>query len=172
MNNNTSCPGIYIGLGANLPRQQMTPVETLRAALDALADAGISPVQTSSFWRSPAWPDPAKPEYVNAVCRVVSDEAPGRLMQILLDIETRFGRVREARWDSRSLDLDLIDYRGEVRDEAPHLILPHPRALERAFVLLPLREIAPDWRDPVSGDVIETCVARLNAADRAATTKL
>ncbi|MDG2481791.1 MAG: 2-amino-4-hydroxy-6-hydroxymethyldihydropteridine diphosphokinase, partial [Alphaproteobacteria bacterium] len=72
------------------------------------------------------------------------------------------GRVRRERWEARVVDLDLLDYRGMVHD-GPAPVLPHPRVHERSFVLLPLRDLAPDWCDPVSGTTIETLIARLPA---------
>jgi 2-amino-4-hydroxy-6-hydroxymethyldihydropteridine diphosphokinase len=77
------------------------------------------------------------------------------LLALLHRVETRFGRTRRARNEPRTLDLDLLDYDGLVRSEAP--ILPHPRLAERAFVLLPLRDVAPAWRHPVSGRTLPTC---------------
>lgn len=172
MKSKYSSDAIYIGLGANLPSQGRSPAQTIVDAYSALEAAGIEVVRRSSLWRSPAWPDPGKPPYANAVAEIVSACPAEVLMPSLLQIESAYGRRREMRWDSRTLDLDLLDYRGEVIEQPPELILPHPRATQRAFVLLPLQEIAPDWCDPVSGMKIAQLIERLNPGDRAATLKL
>jgi 2-amino-4-hydroxy-6-hydroxymethyldihydropteridine diphosphokinase len=86
------------------------------------------------------------------------------LLQCLHAIEASFGRKREERNAPRTLDLDLIDFDGRIRDDAP--ILPHPRVAERGFVLVPLADIAPDWRHPVSGLSIRDLIDRLPAGSR------
>lgn len=167
-----SAGAIYIALGANLSNGPHTPRETLAAALDALSEAGVRPVARSSDWSSPAWPDPSDPPYVNAVARVESDLAPRALLDLLHRVEARFGRERSIRNAPRTLDLDLLDHQGRVERGVGGLELPHPRATQRAFVLLPLQEIAPDWRDPASGRPIADLVEALPRADRDAMSKL
>lgn len=164
--------GIYIALGANLPRGEITPRETLSQALDALDAAGVRVQARSSDWHSPAWPDPADPPYVNAVARVETGLAARPLLDLLHRIETDFGRTRAVRWASRSLDLDLVDYNGRAASDVDGLEIPHPRATQRAFVLMPLQEIAADWCEPGSGRHIADLIARLNPADLDAMRKL
>lgn len=140
---------ILLGLGANLPSRAGAPAQTLRAALCELARRGIVPVATSTFVISPAWPDPRDPSFVNAVAHVTTDCNPGEALGVLHAVEAEFGRVRGARNAPRTLDLDLLDYDGLVSEEPP--VLPHPRMTDRAFVLVPLAEIAPGWRHPRTG---------------------
>ena len=163
---------IYIALGANLPSEGRTPLETVEAALAILGEAGLPVLAASSAWSSPAWPDPSDPAYVNAVVRVRSDEEPRAILDTLHEIEAQFGRQRTVVNAPRPLDLDLIDHSGQCLTDAAGLEIPHPRACQRAFVLLPLQEIAPDWRDPVSGAAIADLVARLPVEDRDAMSKL
>jgi len=172
MRSDQNTASIYIGLGANLPFGEHSPRETQEAALAALEGEGVHIVSRSAFWTSPAWPDPSKPAYVNAVAEVATDLDPHALLRCLLAVEARFGRVREARWGARTLDLDLIDYAGRRIEDAPELCLPHPRTGQRAFVLLPLKEIAPGWIDPVTGQDIATLIAALPEDDRRVTQKL
>ena len=97
-----------------------------------------------------AWPDPADPPFLNAVALVDTDLGPEALLALLHEVETALGRVRTGRSNApRAVDLDLIAHGREVRSAA--LVLPHPRAADRLFVMGPLAEIAPDWRHPVSG---------------------
>ena len=163
---------IYIALGANLPSAGRSPAQTLALALDALEARGIGVVARSSDWHSPAWPDPAAPAYVNAVAEVATELSPRALLDQLHAIEAEFGRVRHIRWESRVLDLDLLDYRGCHFTDAGGMEVPHPRLADRAFVLLPLAEIAPLWRQPQTGRAIADMIAALPAADLSATRKL
>ena len=140
---------ILIALGSNLPAPPATtPLETLDAALAAMADRGIEVVAVSRWFASEPQPPSGQPAFVNGVVRADTGLEPPRLLAMLHEIEDRFGRVRGSPNDARTLDLDLIDYKGEVRGGRP--VLPHPRAHLRNFVLLPLADVAPDWRHPVS----------------------
>lgn len=141
---------IYIALGANLASFAGPPAATLRRALDVFPQRGVGVEVVSPFYRSSAWPKASDPAFVNAVARVRTKLTPGMLMRLLLQIETEFGRKRAIKWAPRTLDLDIVDYAGLVTDAA-HLMLPHPQAHERNFVLRPLADIAPGWRHPVTG---------------------
>ena len=144
---------IYIALGANLPSSAGAPEQTLRRVLDLLPTRAVAVEAVSPFYRSPAWPNPADPPFVNAVARVRTKLSPGDLMRILLQIETEFGRRRAIKNAPRTIDLDIVDYGGLVTDSA-HLMLPHPQMHERAFVLKPMADLAPDWRHPVTGQLV------------------
>jgi 2-amino-4-hydroxy-6-hydroxymethyldihydropteridine diphosphokinase len=134
---------IFVGLGANLGAAGAT----VRAALDALdALPGTRVVARSSLYRS-APVDADGPDYVNAVAELRSTLAPEALLAALQSIEARFGRQRPHRNAPRTLDLDLLAY-GERRLDTPTLVLPHPRAHQRAFVQVPLAEIAPELALP------------------------
>ena len=150
---------ILIALGANLPSPAGTPVETLTAALFLLAQRSITVEKRSGFYRSDAWPDPGDPPFTNAVASLRTSLDPAALLSELHGVESRFGRKRGAPNAPRALDLDIIDYDGRVESGPP--LLPHPRMQFRLFVLCPLREIAPDWRHPVSGLTVSQLVSAL-----------
>ena len=137
---------ILIALGANLPSNVGSPRTTLEYALRSLAQEGGEIVARSRFYRSSPVPKSDQPDYLNAVVAIKCDLDPPTLLGRLGTIETHFGRQRREPNAARSLDLDLIAYDNVIRDAAP--ILPHPRMHERAFVLLPLVEIAPNWVHP------------------------
>lgn len=154
---------ILLGLGANLPSATHgAPPATLAAAIDALAAEGAVVERRSPWYRSAPLPAADQPWYVNGVIAVRTRLAPAELLDLLHRTERRFGRERRTRNEPRVLDLDLLDYDGRV-ESGPSMALPHPRLHERAFVLLPLRDIAPGWRHPVSGKSVEALIAELPA---------
>lgn len=141
----------YVALGSNLgdPRQQ------LLHAMAALAELpGTRVLQRSALYRTPPWGVLRQPPFVNAVVEIDTALVPQELLQALLAIEQRAGRVRTERNGPRTLDLDLLHVEGTRMDQ-PQLTLPHPRMAERAFVLVPLNEIAPALCLPGLGRVAE-----------------
>lgn len=120
----------------------------------------------SSWWRSAAWPDPADPPFLNGVVIVRTEHEPHALMVALGRIEEAFGRQRGAANAPRTLDLDLIAY-GRATGDLAGLILPHPRAADRRFVMGPLAEIAPGWRHPAGGTAGGLAEAATVGADAA-----
>lgn len=155
----------FIALGTNLPFQGLAGPALLLAALESIAGAGVKAPKRSSFWSSPPWPPElaGQPSFVNAVAEVdPSDLDAPALFALLTQVEAQYGRERRERWAARTLDLDVVDFRGEI-SEASGLVLPHPRAHERAFVLAPLAEIAPEWRHPVLCLSAAECLARLGS---------
>ena len=123
------------------------------AALKQLADTRVE--ACSSLYRTAPVGLQAQPDFINAVCRVHTRVAPADLMQRLLDIEKKHGRVRAGdKGGPRSLDLDLLIY-GDELIQSEQLIVPHPRLHERAFVLYPLFELDPEMRIPERGPVRE-----------------
>ena len=153
-------PQIFIALGANIPSRAGAPEATLRAALAALQERGVQIRALSTFHQTEAWPDPADPPFFNAVAGIETDLQPIALLGLLHEVETAFGRKRSAANAPRSLDLDLIDYRGRVETGAVNL--PHPRMADRRFVLAPLAEVAPGWRHPAMGLTVEALLQALS----------
>ena len=150
---------VIVALGGNLAWDGRPVQAVLEAALDALSQAGLPVVKRSRWWRSAAWPDPSEPGYLNGVALVETSQTPTEAMRTLLNVEEQFGRRRSEPNAPRTLDLDLIAFGRQVLDE-PGLVLPHPRAAERRFVMGPLAEIAPAWRHPTLGDTAEALAAK------------
>ena len=141
---------ILVALGVNLPSPvHGGPLETLEAALQALDAAGLRVAARSAWYETAPVPLSDQPWYVNGAARVESVLDPAELLKQLHEIETAFGRVRSTPNAPRVLDLDLLAHGVVVSTGWP--VLPHPRLHERAFVLQPLMDVAPDWRHPVLG---------------------
>jgi 2-amino-4-hydroxy-6-hydroxymethyldihydropteridine diphosphokinase len=157
---------IVIAFGANLESEVGPPAKTISAAMAALSINCVRTVVRSPYYLTPAWPDASDPPFVNAVAQIETELSPDLLMARLHQIESAFGRTRNAKNAPRTLDLDLIDYDAKVEIGPP--VLPHPRMAERAFVLIPLADIAPNWRHPVSGLSVGELIAALPPDVRAA----
>ncbi len=155
---------IIIGIGANLSHPDYgLPRRTCGAALSRLTDMGVQIVHCSPWYESaPVLSEPreGQPWYVNGVIAVHTELEPEALLDILLSIEAEFGRVRSVTNAPRTLDLDLVAYH-ERQVQNQKLIIPHPRLHQRAFVLIPLAQIAPDWCHPVSKQTVSCLLADL-----------
>lgn len=152
----------YIGLGANLGDPRRAVLDAF-AALDGLP--GCSVTARSALYRTPAWGPVSQPDYVNAVACLRTTLPPLDLLDALLRLERGAGRDRSAgpQWGPRTLDLDLLLYGDETID-VPGLHVPHPRLHERAFVIVPLCDIAPSLGIPGRGEVA-TLRAAMETAD-------
>ncbi|MBN8552700.1 MAG: 2-amino-4-hydroxy-6-hydroxymethyldihydropteridine diphosphokinase [Caulobacterales bacterium] len=159
MNGSEWDQAVVIALGSNLKGPFASTRDLLEAALGRFAGEGLAIIHRSSWWRSDAWPDPSAPPFLNGVVIVETELGPRETLSALHRIEAAFGRDRHTPNAPRTLDLDLIAY-GREAGMFDGLVLPHPRAAERRFVMGPLAEIAPDWRCPVTGERAEAKSAR------------
>lgn len=145
-----------IGLGSNLGDSR----SILAGAIDRLrSSAQIELIDVSSWYRT-APIGPPQPDYLNGCATLQTSLEPLELLNVLHSIEAEFGRVRQEVWGARTLDLDLLLYDDLIID-LPTLQVPHPRMTERAFVLVPLAEIAPNAIEPKSGQSIATLCKQL-----------
>ncbi len=151
---------IFVALGSNLPGPFGPPEAALEEAKRELQRRGVAVVQSSRTWLTEPVPVSDQPLYRNAVIAVQTKLKPRALFALLKAIEKDFGRTSSEKNASRVLDLDLIAYNDEIVNE-DGLIVPHPRVHERAFVLLPLREIAEGWEHPVLKQPLEKLIERL-----------
>jgi 2-amino-4-hydroxy-6-hydroxymethyldihydropteridine diphosphokinase len=154
---------ILIGIGASLPgRDGATPLATCEAAVRALTELpGLCLTAISGWWESaPVPPMPGAPWFVNGVARLEGEPDPAVLLARLHAIEAAHHRARPFPNAPRTLDLDLLDCNGALIS-TPGLHIPHPRMAERAFVLLPLAEVAPEWHHPATGQGVQVLLAAL-----------
>jgi len=145
-----------IALGSNRRSRHGSPAETVRAAADALGAFCLSTIRAT-----PAL-GPAGRGFANAVAILESDRLPDELLDALKALERAFGRRAGRRWGPRVLDLDIILWSGGAWG-GPGAIIPHPEFRSRGFVLQPLAELVPGWRDPVTGATVRQLLARLTA---------
>ena len=182
---------VVIALGANLSLRDNGPKVTLEQSLTAMAAAGLMIRSASRFFATPCFPVGAGPDYVNAAVLIETDLTLQGVLKILHDIERDFGRARAQRWGMRTLDLDLVcwgdlvlpddaGYRhwmtlppeDQIKSAPDQLILPHPRLQDRAFVLVPMADVAPDWHHPVLNRTVAQMLADLPPDDVAGVTPL
>jgi 2-amino-4-hydroxy-6-hydroxymethyldihydropteridine diphosphokinase len=141
----------FLGLGSNLGDR----LENLQAAADALGrEPGLRVVASSRVWETAPVGGPLQPDYLNAVLRVETDGTARELLEAARRVESTLGRVRAERWGARTIDVDVLLY-GQERIEEPDLIVPHPRMIRRAFVVVPLLELDADPPMPVGGSLTE-----------------
>jgi len=186
-----NCSLALIAFGSNENSILGYPRETVQKAMKFVADMSVKPHNSSGLYTNPAFPKGAGPEFVNAAMAIHTNLSPAELLDELHQIEARALRTRSKRWGQRTLDLDLIgvgelvqpDYTtfarwrdlglSEQQVETPtELILPHPRMQDRAFVLVPLCDVAPDWRHPVSGKTVREMRDALPSNDLAEVVRL
>ena len=154
---------VYLSLGGNLG----DPAASMGAALRILdADPDTRVTSVSSLYRTPPWGKTDQPDFLNAAAELFTSHTPQGLLDLCLEAERRLKRVRGERWGPRIVDIDILAF-GQLTVRESELEIPHPRMLERAFVLVPLAEIAPDFS--IAG---KTLAGHLSRADTAGIEKL
>jgi len=150
----------YIGLGSNLKR----PKQQIEKALKSLSEANeITLLSVSSFYQSKPLLDMPGPNYLNVVCKIETELSVLDLLNFCQEIEDNQHRVREVKWGSRTIDLDILLYGDQVL-ATKRLTIPHPEMINRAFVLLPLFEIEPGLKLPLLGP-LKSLLERIKPSD-------
>ena len=159
----TSKTRLFVGLGANLtPTGFATPQAGCEAAMSMLDEIGVNVIRISCWYESAPVPPSDQPWYLNAVAEASTSFEAAETLAALHRVEAHFGRVRSVRNAARVLDLDLLDFGGQIHDQTD-LKLPHPRMHERAFVLVPLRDLVTAWTHPQTGQPLDVLIDRLPA---------
>ena len=161
---------ILLALGSNVSNDLLDSYDLVKKSISELCKKTIKKINISNFYQTPAFPIGAGPDFINCVISAYTELDSLALLEELHSIEAKFGRKRLKRWGQRTLDIDLLDYDfnikpnityvqewlnmplGQQLKQIPNqLILPHPRLQERAFVLIPMVDVAPDWMHPILG---------------------
>lgn len=173
-----------IAIGGNQPSSAGTSLDTLKSALDKFGNESLQIRKMSNWYQTPAFPADSGPDFVNAAVAIETRLSPDLALKALHRIEHELGRTRDDRWEPRVCDLDLISYNDIIAPDLetythwqsldfssqttltpPELILPHPRVQDRAFVLVPLKDVAPNWCHPVSKLSIQEMLSQLPQQD-------
>jgi 2-amino-4-hydroxy-6-hydroxymethyldihydropteridine diphosphokinase len=174
---------ILVGLGANCPGPWGSPAHTLRRALAEIERKGVAVEAVSPLYETKALGAARQPPYVNQVALIATRLPAPSLLRLLKEIERRSGRRGGRPWGARTLDLDIIDYKGLIvgrpkvlkgvpRGRVRPLVLPHPQLEHRPFVLKPLLDVAPDWRHPVTKTSAKELWRRVNKRGQGSVLKL
>jgi 2-amino-4-hydroxy-6-hydroxymethyldihydropteridine diphosphokinase len=174
---------ILVGLGANCPGPWGSPVHALRRALAEIERRGVAVEAISPLYETAALGAARQPPYVNQVALVATRLPAPSLLRLLKEVERRSGRRGGRPWGARTLDLDIIDYKGLIvgrpnplkgvpRERVRPLVLPHPQLENRPFVLKPLLDVAPDWRHPVTKTSAKELWRRVNKRGQGSVLKL
>ncbi len=175
---------VLLAFGGNVPFDSNSVAETVRNAIQDVATAGLEVTSISPLYHTPCFPKGVGPDFVNAAVCCQTSLSPDLTLKLLNKIEEEYGRKRVERWSSRTLDIDLlamddlilpnqVQFRDWLnlsseaqKSEVPQeLILPHPRMQDRAFVLVPLADVAPDWRHPVLGQSVVEMLGKLDRSE-------
>tara|TARA_B100000900_G_C20458450_1_gene666183 strand:- start:13 stop:585 length:573 start_codon:yes stop_codon:yes gene_type:complete len=167
-------------LGSNIGLGKILPVEIIERAIVELVKADINLMSVSRFYETPAYPEGSGPNFINCVVKAKANYSSQAILQRLHQIEEKFERERVSRWGARTLDLDLLAVEAQVLPSRKifqkwfdlplseqtkripsELVLPHPRIQDRAFVLLPLLDIAPNWTHPILNKTVAQLYAEL-----------
>ncbi|MDP7101789.1 MAG: 2-amino-4-hydroxy-6-hydroxymethyldihydropteridine diphosphokinase [Rhodospirillales bacterium] len=156
---------IFIGIGSNLKSETYgPPISNCEAAFELISQNRVDILRQSSWYETVPIPVSTQQNFVNGVVAVKTNLDSSQLLDVLLAIEIEMGRQRLEPNAARIIDLDLLSFNAKIID-SDRLTLPHPRLTERAFVVQPIAEIAPDWRHPISGLLITEILAGLTDQD-------
>ena len=160
---------IFLGLGSNLSSKFGDRFTNINLAISFLEGYGIKVIKKSNFYETPSYPNKENPKFINVVILIESTLPPVDLMSVLLFIEEKLGRKRGKKNDSRTCDIDIIDYNSQILNlkfNNSELALPHNELTKRNFILFPLQEISPNWKHPKTKEFISDLLQKLSEDDK------
>ena len=166
---------IILALGSNLHSSYGDRFININLALSALESHKIKIVLKSSFYETPSYPNNKDPKFINIVIGILSNLKPSDLAAVIISVEENLERKRNYKNQPRTCDIDIIDYNNQVIDfkyKNLNFIVPHVNLAYRNFVLVPLKEILPEWKHPKTKDHIDTIIDKLSYKDKKSILKI
>ena len=160
---------ILLGIGSNLNSSYGDRFKNINLAISYLESLKIKILKKSSFYKSPSYPNVKDPEFINIVIAISTLFTPSELASKLIFIEEKLERKRNYKNEPRTCDIDIIDYNGKIIDfnfNNLNFVVPHERLSNRSFVLIPIKEILPDWKHPATNEHIDLLINRLSSVDK------
>ena len=156
---------IFLGIGSNLNSKFGNRFLNIKKTLDLILYEKIKKKKISNFYETPSYPNLKNPRFINIVIQIEFNLSPENLLKKILFIENKMERTRSLKNEPRTCDIDIIDFNGLLINKN-NIILPHPKAHERNFVLFPLKEICPMWIHPIMNKKIDILIKNLNTRTR------
>ena len=153
---------IFLGIGSNLESQFGDRFLNIKRTLKLIKYEKIKIKKISNFYETPSYPNKKNPKFINIVIQVDFQSSPEVLLRKILIIEKKMGRTRKNKNEPRTCDIDIIDFNGKILNKK-NIILPHPKAHERSFVLFPLKEICPIWIHPIINKKVDVLIGKLSS---------
>ena len=166
---------IFLALGSNLSSSFGDRFTNISLAISHLKEYGIQIINKSNFYETCSYPNKKDPKFINIVISVRTHLSPVDLMAVLLFIEEKLERKRDKKNNPRTCDIDIIDYNNQVLDfkyKNLNLTVPHKKLIFRNFVLLPLQEISPEWKHPITNENISALIYKLSEEDKKSILKI
>ena len=162
---------IFLGIGSNLPSDYGDRFFNINLAMAYLDSYKIKIIKTSSFYETPSYPNQKNPKFLNVCLEIKTQIKPEALLKKFKSIEKKLERIKGTKNQPRTCDIDIIDYENRIIN-TNDIIIPHPRAHLRNFVLYPLNEISPKWTHPITNKKIDFLIKKLNFKLRNEITKI
>jgi len=166
---------IFLALGSNLSSSFGDRFTNINLAISYLEGYEIQIIKKSNFYETHSYPNKENPKFINIVISIKTYLSPMDLMSVLFFIEEKLERKRNKKNDPRTCDIDIIDYNSQVLDfkyKNLNLTVPHKNLIFRTFVLLPLKEISPEWKHPITKENVSTLIDRLSEEDKKSILKI
>ena len=160
---------ILLSLGSNLSSKFGNRFQNIDLAINYLESYDVNLIKKSSYFETPSYPDKSNPKFINVVIEVSTNLPPVDLASVLIFIEEKLGRKRNLKNEPRTCDIDIIDYKGQNLDfryQSNSYTVPHKKLAERNFVLIPLKEIIPNWKYPKTNELIDMLIKKLPQEDK------
>ena len=162
---------IHINIGSNLESMHGSKMDNISIAINLLQDAKVRITEVSNFYETPSYPNKDFPKFINVGILVNFEKDYREFFRITNLIEKKIGRVKTAKNHPRIIDIDIIDFKGLIKNTGK-LILPHPKTHLRNFVLYPINEIDPKWSHPIFKKNVEFLINKLSQKSRIEITRL